>query len=103
MDLPAGRPIVAAPRRVAARDRGAVGLTNVFTRTANPERARRAAVSAASELFPGVPIVGYESGDELATAHRHGFVSLGPLRVWINDGATGTDTRAGELSARQRR
>jgi hypothetical protein len=35
--------------------------------------------------YPGLPIVGYQSGDELAAARRAGFTSTGPLRVWIKD------------------
>jgi hypothetical protein len=34
------------------------------------------------EIFPGLPLVGYECGYELAAAHRAGFETVGPLRVW---------------------
>jgi hypothetical protein len=38
------------------------------------------------ERFPGLPIVGYESGAELDAALRHGFTPIGPLRVWLKPG-----------------
>jgi hypothetical protein len=60
-----------------------VGVTNLFTRRDDLDAAWNAAVDAASERFPNLPIVGYESGDDLAAARRHGFVVLAPLRVWI--------------------
>lgn len=67
------------------RAAGAVGLTNVFTRSGDLDAVWNAAGNAASACFPDEPIVGYESGDDLAAAQRCGCVSLGPLRVWIND------------------
>ena len=40
------------------------------------------AVRGLARCFPGLDLVGYERGDDLAAARRVGFVSLGPLRVW---------------------
>jgi hypothetical protein len=34
------------------------------------------------DLFPGLPIVGYESGAELALTQALGFEAVHPLRVW---------------------
>jgi hypothetical protein len=42
----------------------------------------RSLVATAGEFFPGLPLVGYERGDDLAAAHRAGFETVGPLRVW---------------------
>jgi hypothetical protein len=77
-------------RRVTAgailnRGAGVIGLSNLFADAAGLDSAWNAAIGAATDRFPGVAIVGYESGDELAAAHRCGFVSLGALRVWTND------------------
>lgn len=36
---------------------------------------------------PRRPVVGYESGDDLAPALAAGFVPLAPLRVWLDTGA----------------
>jgi hypothetical protein len=39
-------------------------------------------VRAVAKLRPGLPIVGYERGQDLAAARQAGFRVLGPLRVW---------------------
>jgi hypothetical protein len=70
---------------VLNRAAGAVGLTNLFSTTGDLDGALRAAVATATELFPNVAIVGYESGADLDVACEHGFVTLGPLRVWTKD------------------
>jgi hypothetical protein len=64
---------------------GAVGLSNLFTVDGDADSAWEAAIATAGAQFPDAPIVGYESVADLDAARRHGFVSLGPLRVWIND------------------
>lgn len=38
----------------------------------------------AAELFPGMAMVGYESGVSLTAARRHGFEAVRPLRVWLH-------------------
>ena len=55
-----------------------VGISNVSATTAWP-----GAVATAAGLYPGLPLVGYEAGDDLAAARRHGFEVIGPLRVWM--------------------
>jgi hypothetical protein len=63
-------------------NRGAevVGLSNLF---GSPiDMVWRSLTAMASEIFPGLPLVGCERGDELVTAHQAGFESVGPLRVW---------------------
>ena len=67
---------------IANRSDGVVGWSNFFAPEA--EMLDRAAESLATigRVFPGLPIVGYEHGDELRNAHVMGFESLGPLRVW---------------------
>jgi hypothetical protein len=44
-------------------------------------------VRAVAELRPGLPIVGYERGEDLAAARRAGFTVLGPLRIWARGSA----------------
>ncbi|MEZ4617397.1 MAG: hypothetical protein R2867_18065 [Caldilineaceae bacterium] len=39
-------------------------------------------VATAQERFPGLPLVGYESGADLALAQAVGFEKLQTLRVW---------------------
>ncbi|WP_420714847.1 hypothetical protein [Streptomyces sp. WM6372] len=69
----------------AHRTGAVVGLSNVFTADGAPGgEAWGGALAAVARLWPGLPVVGYESGDDLDTALRHGFTPLGPLRVWLH-------------------
>ncbi|MEU6841565.1 hypothetical protein ABZ930_06775 [Streptomyces sp. NPDC046716] len=61
----------------------AVGVSNVFSRDTEPDTAWRCALAAAHHLCPGLPVVGYEHGDDLTAALRHGFAAVGPLRIWL--------------------
>jgi hypothetical protein len=61
-----------------------VGVSNLFAvddRDINAVWA--SAITAAADLFPGLSLVGYEHGDDLAPALATGFATLGPLRVWV--------------------
>jgi hypothetical protein len=69
---------------VASGSRNAVGLSNFFAREER-EAVRAASVEAAQREFPGLPLVGYESGRDLAECRALGFLPLGPLRVWIRE------------------
>jgi hypothetical protein len=76
---------------------GVISMSNVFSagrpdgtlrpRTLRPEKLRpeklwRSAMRAVSALRPGLPVVGYEHGEDLAAAREAGGQVLGPLRVW---------------------
>jgi hypothetical protein len=63
-------------------NRGAevVGLSNLFG--SKTDWVWRSLTAMAGEIFPGLPLVGYESGKELAAAKLAGFETVGPLRVW---------------------
>jgi hypothetical protein len=43
-------------------------------------------VAAVQAAFPGLPMVGYERGQDLVTMLGLGFRSLGSLRVWLIPG-----------------
>ena len=60
-----------------------VGVSNVFGEAAS---AWSGCLAFAASSFPGMPLVGYEQGDDLAQALHHGFEPAGPLRVWVRDG-----------------
>jgi N-acetylglucosamine kinase-like BadF-type ATPase len=60
-----------------------VGVSNVFTRAANLVELWRDAPRAIACRFPGLPLVGYESGTNLEAALRNGFAAVGRLRVWV--------------------
>ncbi len=68
---------------IANRSDDVVGLSNMVVMGAVPEQVWSSAAAAVSALFPGLPLVGYESGASLDAAHRAGFVSVGPLRIWL--------------------
>jgi hypothetical protein len=69
---------------VASRSDQVVGISNVFALDGGPDAAWPVVLDAANELFPTLPVVGYAQGDDLATAVRHGFEPVGPLRVWLH-------------------
>ena len=70
---------------VGNRSESAVGLSNLFIGDADPDQVWAEATEALGAQFPGLAMVGYEDGAGLLAAHRTGFVSVGPLRVWLND------------------
>jgi hypothetical protein len=75
---------VIANRSSGDRDAAVVGLSNLFVgATIDPARAWAEAADAVGAHFPGLPIVGYEHGDDLELAHGAGFESTGPLRIWL--------------------
>jgi len=68
---------------IAYRSAGVVSLSNTFF---TPEEAGALRAELLGQLlasFPGVPLVGYEHGDELAAWCALGFEPTGPLRVWL--------------------
>lgn len=69
---------------VASRSDHVVGISNVFALDGGPDRAWPVVLGAVHRLFPTLPVVGYEQGDDLAVAIRHGFEPVGPLRVWLH-------------------
>ncbi|RVU27985.1 hypothetical protein EOT10_06890 [Streptomyces antnestii] len=68
---------------VASRSDEVVGVSNVFARDGGPDAAWPVVLDAVNSLFPALPVVGYEHGEDLAGALRHGFEPVGPLRVWL--------------------
>jgi len=60
---------------------GVVSISNVWTTMEGLDWTEL--VSAATGLFPGRALVGYESGADLESALTAGFAICGPQRVWI--------------------
>lgn len=61
-----------------------IGWSNVFVKLGRDLRECVAgSLRMLSEIFPGLPVVGYEGGDALRDALLSGFEAMGPLRVWI--------------------
>lgn len=65
------------------RAEGVVGLSNVVAETADAAAVWRSLILLASQTFPRLPLVGYESGQELDAAVAAGFEAGDPLRVWV--------------------
>jgi hypothetical protein len=63
------------------------GISNVFKSGIASGALWEGVMQAVAELWPGLPIVGYERGEDLATARQAGFTILGPLRVWARGSA----------------
>ncbi|MDA1358997.1 hypothetical protein O1R50_05150 [Glycomyces luteolus] len=78
---PDGRVVAGA---VASRSDEVVGISNVFALDGGPGMAWPVVLDAVHRLFPTLPVVGYEHGDDLDAAVRHGFEPVGPLRVWLH-------------------
>lgn len=69
---------------------GVVGLSNVFAHDdAGTGAAWAGALTEVAARRPGLPVVGYESGDDLDAAVEAGFTPIGPLRVWLQDASDG--------------
>ncbi|AKG42585.1 hypothetical protein SXIM_12010 [Streptomyces xiamenensis] len=80
---PGDRGVVAGA--VAGRAAGVIGVSNVFRRDdATPDTAWPFVLEAVHHLFPGLPVVGYEHGEDLTAALAHGFATVGPLRIWLH-------------------
>jgi hypothetical protein len=69
---------------VANRSDEVVGVSNVFAVDGGGDRAWPMVLDTVHRLFPGLPTVGYEHGEDLDAALRHGFEAIGPLRVWLH-------------------
>ena len=70
---------------IGHRSHAVVHISNLFSTVPDPHHVWTGALAALSAWAPGQPLVGYESGASLAAAHRAGFASIGPLRVWLSD------------------
>lgn len=73
---------------IANRTRAVVGVSNVYAPADDTAHYWAGCVASAIAAFPGMPLVGYERGDELAVACALGFERLGPLRVWLKPSAS---------------
>jgi hypothetical protein len=62
-----------------------VGVSNLFTSVGEIADAWSGCLATVARISPARHLVGYESGVALAAAHEQGFLSIGPLRVWIKE------------------
>jgi hypothetical protein len=62
-----------------------IGVSNVFSQNPKSHEHWSEIPQIASTIFPRLPLVGYEHGEDLKAALQIGWKSMGPLRVWIKD------------------
>jgi len=60
-----------------------VGLSNVVADATDEVAVWRDLAAVAAREFPGMPLVGYESDDDLKAAGKAGFEIGDPLRIWV--------------------
>ena len=68
---------------IAYRAEGVVSLSNTFFAGSRARVLRAELLGQLLAAFPGLPLVGYERGDELAAWCALGFEPIGPLGVWL--------------------
>jgi hypothetical protein len=66
---------------------GVTGISNVFKSGIADGPLWAGAVRAVARVRPGLPIVGYERGEDLAEARQAGLTVLGSLRIWARGSA----------------
>ena len=76
-----GQQIVAGA--IVNRTGDVAGLSNVFVPGSDPDRCWAECVTAAMDVFSGLPLVGYQAEPRLARMRELGFEVLRPLRVWM--------------------
>jgi hypothetical protein len=68
---------------VANRTGDLVGISNLFANRQAGGALRADCIEAVLDRFPGIPLVGYESAQDLVESRALGFRSVGSLRVWV--------------------
>lgn len=68
---------------VATPTEGVVGVSNVFAPPGETATFWAGIVAAVQRTFPGLPLVGYEGGEDLEIVKNLGFETSGELRVWL--------------------
>ena len=68
---------------IANRSHDCVGFSNFFAPSESKVDCMTSAVSAVAGFGGGLPVVGYERGEDLEMALAAGFQSVGRLRVWV--------------------
>lgn len=68
---------------IASHTGQVVGLSNIFGPASASLQFRAGCIAAAITRFPGLPLVGYEAGLDLAEMQALGFEAIGPVRIWV--------------------
>ena len=67
------------------RTASVAGISNAIPGDADPRLVWSDLATIAARSCPGLELVGYERGTDLAAATSAGFTTTGPLRVWMRD------------------
>jgi hypothetical protein len=65
---------------------GVVGISNVFTPDTEAEYYWSGLLNLITASYPALPIVGYEQDENLTHAFNVGFITPGPLSIWLHEG-----------------
>lgn len=68
---------------IANRTDNVIGISNLFAPPEDRVSFWVGCVATAKDSFPGLPLVGYEGGPELALAEAVGFEKLHTFRAWM--------------------
>jgi len=60
-----------------------VGFSNFFASAPDRDRLRAGAVARVARFAPGLPILGYDRGEDLTAMLTLGFRPVGALRIWL--------------------
>ncbi len=73
---------------IVNRSAGCIGISNIFSKTESDRSVSSTlfgqATAAASSVDPLLPIVGYESGEDLESAKSAGYSTVGDLRILLS-------------------
>lgn len=72
---------------IASHSGDVTGISNLFVPPVQSMAFRAGCLAAIGGRFPDRPLVGYESGDDLAEMQALGFTSTGPVRIWVRSPA----------------
>ncbi len=68
---------------IASQSEQVIGISNLFALRGGADAAWPVVLRAVQTLFPALPVVSYDRGDDLISAVGHGFEQVGPLRIWL--------------------
>lgn len=69
---------------ITFRNDAVVSVCNVFAADGHLDGIWAGVLTHTADRFPDLPVVGYESGEDLAAALRQGCITIGTLRVWLH-------------------
>ena len=87
---------------IGNRSDESVGISNIFLPNEKSQEFRASCVEAILDWSQGLPVVGYESGEDLMAMEALGFEPVGRLRVWIKTDSCGQNYESHNTERSQR-